>query len=142
MSLPNKINNIVNHFWDSCKRKYLANLRGYQKLKYPNKHQHIVNVQDIVIVQENKMPQPAWKVGIVEKFIKGTDCNIRGAAVRVPRTKFLIKRPANRLHLIERVHNESMATIETDIVNNNKENVRLKREAANMVDLKRKYLEG
>ena len=27
--------------------------------------------------------QPAWKVGIVEKFIKGTDCNIRGAAVRV-----------------------------------------------------------
>ena len=58
MSLPNKINNIVNHFWDSCKRKYLANLRGYQKLKYPNKHQHIVNVQDIVIVQENKMPQP------------------------------------------------------------------------------------
>ena len=35
-----------------------------------------------------------------------------------------------------------MATIETDIVNKNKENVRLKREAAYMVDLKRKYLEG
>ena len=96
MSLPNKINNIVNHFWDSCKRKDLVNLCGYQKLKHPNKHQRIVIVQNIVIVQENKMPQPAWKVGIVEKFIKGTDCNTRGAAVRVPRTKFSIKRPVNR----------------------------------------------
>ena len=88
------------------------------------------------------MPRSAWKVGMVEEVIKGTDGNIRGAVVRDPRTKSLIKRPVNRLYLIERVQNEPKATIESDIVNNNKENSRPKREAATMADLKRKYLEG
>ena len=47
------------------------------------------------------MPQSAWKVGIVEEVIRGTDGNIRGAVVRVQRTKSLIKRPVNRSYLIE-----------------------------------------
>ena len=47
------------------------------------------------------MPQSAWKVGIVEEVIKGTDGNIRGAVIRVQRTKSLIKRPVNRSYLIE-----------------------------------------
>ena len=76
-----------------------------------------------------------------KKLSAGTNDNIRGAVVRVPRTKSLIKRPVNRLYLIERVQNEPKATIESDIVNNNKENSKPKREAAIMADLKRKYLE-
>ena len=114
----------------------------YQKIKHPNKHQQIVNVKDIVIVQEDKMPRFAWKVGIVEQIVKGTDDNIRWAVVRIPRTKSLIKRPVNRLYLIERVQNKPKATIESDIVNNNKENSKPKQEAAIIADLKRKYLEG
>ena len=35
------------------------------------------------------MPRSAWKVGIVEQVIKGSDGNIRGAVIRVPRTKSL-----------------------------------------------------
>ena len=114
----------------------------YQKIKHPNKHQQIVNVKDIVIVQEDKMPRFAWKVGIVEQVVKGTDDNILRAVVRIPRTKSLIKRPVNRLYLIERVQNKPKATIESDIVNNNKENSKPKQEAAIIADLKRKYLEG
>ena len=53
-----------------------------------------------------------------------------------------MKRPVNRLYLIEHVQNEPKSTIESDIVNNNKENSRPEREAAIMADLKRKYLEG
>ena len=141
MLLPSKINNIVNHFWDHWKKVYLVNLREYQKIKHPNKHQQIVNVKDIVTVQEDKMPRSAWKVGIVEEVIKRADGIIRGAIVRVPRTKSLIKRPVNRLYLVERVRNEPKATTESDIVNNYKENSKPKREAAIMADLKRKYLE-
>ena len=142
MLLPSKINNIVNHFWDRWKKEYLVNMREYQKIKHPNKYQQIVNVKGIVIVQEDKMPRSAWKVGIAEEVIKGTDGNIRGAVVRVPRTKSLIKRSVNILYLIERVQNEPKATIESDIVNNNEENSKPKRETAIMADLKRKYLEG
>ena len=142
MLLPSKINNVANRFWDHWKKEYLVNLREYQKIKHPNKHQQIVNVKDIVIVQEDKMPRSAWKVGIVEQVIKGTDDNIRGAVVRVPRAKSLIKRPANRLYLIERVQNEPKATIESDFINNNKENSKSKREAATIAGLKRKHLEG
>ena len=88
------------------------------------------------------MPRSAWNVGIVEEVINGTNDNIQGAVVRVPRTKSLTKRSVNRLYLIERVQNEPKVTIESDIGNNNKENSKPKREAAIMVDLKRKYLEG
>ena len=142
MLLPSKINNVANRFWDRWKKEYLVNLREYQKIKHPNKHQQIVNVKDIVIVQEDKMPRFAWKVGIVEQIVKGTDDNIRRAVVRIPRTKSLIKRPVNRLYLIERVQNKPKATIESDIVNNNKENSKPKQEAAIIADLKRKYLGG
>ena len=76
MLVPSKINNIVNHFWDRWKQEYLLNLREYQKIKHPIKYQQTVNVKDIVIVQEDKMPRSAWKVGIVEEVIKGIDGNI------------------------------------------------------------------
>ena len=100
MLLPSKIKNIVNHFWDRCKKEYLVNLREYQKIKHPNKHQQIVNVKGIAIGQEGNMSRSTWKVGIVEEVIRGTDGNIRVAVVRVKRTKSLIKRPVNRLYLI------------------------------------------
>ena len=58
LNVITKINNIVN-------------LHEYQKIERPNKDQQIVNVKDIVIVQEDKMPRSAWKVGIVEQVIKG-----------------------------------------------------------------------
>ena len=51
------------------------------------------------MVQEDKVTQSAWKVGIVEEVIKETDGNIRGAVARVPKTKSLFKRPLNRLYL-------------------------------------------
>ena len=73
---PRKINNIRNDFWDRWKKGLLVNLREYQKIKHPNKHQQIVNVKIIVIVQEDTMPRSAWEVGILEKFIKETDGNI------------------------------------------------------------------
>ena len=46
------------------------------------------------------MSQSAWKVGIVKEVIEGTDGNTWGVVGRVPRTKSLIKRAANKLHLI------------------------------------------
>ena len=66
MTLPSKINNIVNHICDHWKKGYLVNLREYQKIKHPHKRQQIANVKDIVIVQEDEMPRSTWKVGIVE----------------------------------------------------------------------------
>ena len=59
MLLPSKINNIVNYFWDRWRKEYLVNLREYQTIKHPHKHQQIANVKDIVIVQEDKMPRSA-----------------------------------------------------------------------------------
>ena len=62
-----------------------------------------------------------WKVGIVEEVIKATDGNIRGSIIRVPRTRFLVKRPVNKSYLIEGVQNERKTAIESgDIVRNNK----------------------
>ena len=97
MLLPGKSNNIMNHFCVRWKKEYLVNLREYQKLKHSNKHQQIVDVKDIFIIQKDKMPQSTWKLGIVVEVIKGTHGNIQAAVVRIPRTKYLINRSANKL---------------------------------------------
>ena len=78
-------------------KEYVVNLREYQKLKHSSKHQQIVNVKDIFIIQEDKMPQSTWTVGMVVEVIKRTNGNIQRAVVRVPRTKSLINRPVNKL---------------------------------------------
>ena len=105
MLLPSKINNIVNHFQDRWKKEYLVNLRKYQKIKHSYKHQQIVNVKGIVIIVSTRgqyatICMERWNHG---RSYQGTDENILGAVVRVPRRKSLIKRPVNRFYLIERV---------------------------------------
>ena len=56
----------------------------------------------IIRIQEENTPQPAWEARIIEQLIKGKDGNIRGAVVRVTRTKPLNKMPVNRSYLAVR----------------------------------------
>ena len=106
---------------DRWKKEYLIDLGEYQKIKHPNKHQQIGHLKNIVIVHDYMILRSVWKVAIVEEVINATDGNIRGSIIRVPRTRFLVKRPVNKLYLIEGVQNERKTAIESgDIVRNNK----------------------
>ena len=93
-----------------------------------------------MIVEANKLPRSLWKVGIVEELFQGKDEKIRGAAVGIPKTNSVIKRPINKLYLVERMgdntetHDDS-SYVTKDIVNTS----RPRREAAIIGEIKRKF---
>ena len=85
---------------------------------------------------EEKLPRSAWKIGVVKKLILGilgNDACIRGAIVRILRTKSLISRPAKKLFQVETIHDfvkrnnvsnkEIMIWMKLKLVKNKKGNV-------------------
>ena len=71
---------------------------------------------------------------------QGKDEKIRGAAVRIPKTNSVIKRPINKLYLVEPMRDNSEAHdnssyVTKDIVNTN----RPRREPAIIGEIKRKF---
>ena len=74
-----KINNILNHFRGPWKKEYLINLRENHKVKL----QKFIARKIVVTVEEERQSKSMWRVGIIEKLLKGKDGQVRGAKVRV-----------------------------------------------------------
>ena len=98
-----KINNILNHFWDRWRTEYLINLREYHKVKLQKFNRPQMQLKGVVIVEEEKQSRSMWGVGIVEELLRRKDGQIRGGKVRVPKTNSILKRPVNKLYLVERM---------------------------------------
>ena len=128
----NHLNMLLSHFWSRWKNEYVTSLREFQK-KYKQSNKLTPNINDIVIVYEEKQPRNKWKLGRIDSLIKGTDGQIRGANVMMGKTKNLISRPVNKLYPIE------FANCDKPSVQNKDVN-RTQREAAMLADLKRKYM--
>ena len=82
------------------------------------------------------MPRSTWKLATVHEFIVSKDGNIRNALLKVAKTKMFVKRPVNKLYLVES-HLETVNKKENRV-----ENVPEKqttREAAILSKLLRKY---
>ena len=82
--------------------EYLRELREQQKAK-SKKVDKNVSVNDIVLIQEHKLPRSEWRVGRVCKLIVGNDQAIRGACVDVMNNgkKGQLRRPINKLYPLE-----------------------------------------
>ena len=48
----------------------------------------IAQLQDIVLIEEDKKPRSAWKIGIIGEPIQGKDDKVGGAIVRIPKYSF------------------------------------------------------
>ena len=127
----NKISNIANHFWERWRKEYLVNLRESQRISSLNHNLPSVCLKVIALMEDEKLPRSMWRLGIVEELYKGKDDKVRGAAVRIPKTKSLFKRPVNRLYPIESIR-------ESDI--NKDVNCKPRREAAACGELKQRFL--
>ena len=62
-----------------------------------------MQLKGVVIVEEEKQSRSMWGVGIVEELLRRKDGQIRGGKVRVPKTNSILKRPVNKLYLVERM---------------------------------------
>ena len=124
----NKLSNIVNHFWDRWRREYVVSLREHQKIVEANLNRPVVKTNDVVIVEESRLPRSRW-------LLESSDGNIRTAVVKLVKTNSTIKRPVNKLYLVE-----SMDANVNEINNNSNRNERPRREAKELGELRRKYL--
>ncbi len=91
----------LDHFWNRWRREYVTDIREIHKSKA--KGQSIIKEGDMVMVEEDKVKRSMWKLGKVEKLIKGKDGEVRGATVRQcskGRTEYL-NRPIQKLYQVE-----------------------------------------
>ena len=77
-----------------------------------------------------------WRVGIVEELLQGKDSQIRGAKVRVPNTNSILKRPVNKLYLLERMK-DAVTQVDNEVINIT--DGRSRREAAILGEIKQKF---
>ena len=132
---PSKLNHLLIHFWNRWHHKYLTNLREIHKASVKNGNKPTTKKDDVVTIEEPNLPSSTWKLARLHEIIVSKDGNIRGALVKVAKTKWFVKRPVNKLYYVES-HLENVNKRE-----NNVENVpqrRTKREAAILGKLRRK----
>ena len=86
------------------------------------------------MIGEDVVPRHGWRLGIVVELIKSTDELVRGAKVKVNKTRNVIQRPVNCLYPIEVRATEqlyhNMRNVrkrkKKDVGNNNSTNATLK----------------
>ena len=91
------------HSWKRWHREFLTDLREHNASSSRQTDRCIVEVGDIVLVSMEGKKRNQWKVGVVEKLIRGRDQQVRGAHVRVVTKgkKSYLDRPVQRLYTIE-----------------------------------------
>ena len=76
--------NLLQHFWKRWSREYLTELRDAHRYSAsPQSSNKKITIGDIVLVHDEKHPRAFWKLGKVEKLIKGQNGNVRGAVIGV-----------------------------------------------------------
>ena len=92
---------VLSHFWDGWSREYLTSLREFEINRKNKRNINIPEENDVVIVKEEKMPRQRWRLARITELIKGRDGQVRGAKVKIGKSRHIIERPVNKLYPIE-----------------------------------------
>ena len=87
------------HFVKRWKRESLAYLRDFHKST--KKDAGIINVGDVVLLHDEKLPRHRWNLCKIIEVIPGRDGIIRGARIKIGKTGAIIGRPINKLYPLE-----------------------------------------
>ena len=93
------INQVVDHYWKRWSKDYLTTLRNYELSIKRNMSKP--NVNDIVIIHQDKVPRYKWRLGRILELCPGRDGNVRSVKLVVGGTRNIVKRPVNALLPIE-----------------------------------------
>ena len=104
IEMNEQLSKVLDHFWKKWSRGYLLELREIHKLRNncssPNR---VINIGDIILVQDEKLPRSKWRTGRAKELIYSKDQAVRGALITVSnkdKTRNL-RRPINKLYLFE-----------------------------------------
>ena len=108
-------------------------------------------MNDIAIIHNEKLSRQLWKLGQIVESYKSNDSKVRGAKIKVGKTRSLIDRPLNKLYPLEvnSDNNEGRNTVSSSLDENYKSelqidekvnvNLRPKRQAAVTDEIRRKF---
>ena len=144
------VEKVINHFWERWRAEYLVSLREHDK-KYKRRNEKVPNVNDIVLIFEEKQPRQNWKLGRTVELISSKDKEIRSVKLLVGKTNRYINRPVNRLFPLEcRIDTSTVLVDDREQFDNTVENadydepflppIRNRRNAAELAELRLKYL--
>ena len=69
-----------------------------------------INITDIVLVFNEKVPRHFWKISIVTRVLPSRDSEIRRVIVRIEKTNTILKRPVNKLFAVENRYHDTNQT--------------------------------
>ena len=141
---------LINRFWNRWSKEYLLELRESHRNAVRDSSTCEIRVGELVMVHNEKQRRGLWKLGKVERLVKGEDDKVRSAIVRVHgdgRKGNTLKRPINKLYPLEVTSAENTTKLgveDTPRANvaqqstHKKESTRPKRRTAIKADLQRK----
>ena len=89
---------LLNQFWVRWKREYLLQLKNVHFSK-PITNSSEFNVNDLVLIGDDRLPRQLWKMGRIIDLHKGRDGKPRSATVKTASTT--LKRPIQLLYSME-----------------------------------------
>ena len=79
----------------------VVKLRVTQRTSKLNINSSKINVNDIVLVYDEKAPKRFWRIAIVTGVLPSRDSEIRETIVRIAKSNTILKRPLNKLFTVE-----------------------------------------
>ena len=98
------LESVINSYWGMWQKDYLANLREAHQKRYKRARNSIdPNIDDVVLVHDEKLKRSEWKLGRIDKLILGADGKCRAADVIVisNQKRMKLTRPVNLLYPVE-----------------------------------------
>ncbi|GBN52957.1 hypothetical protein AVEN_131216-1 [Araneus ventricosus] len=89
---------LINNFWNKWSKEHLLMLRSTHYVK-PTGTVREFKVNDIVLINDEKLPRHFWKLGRVVAVFPGRDGKVRSCQVKT--NTFVIKRPVQLLYNLE-----------------------------------------
>ena len=77
------------------------NLRETQRTSKLNVDSLKFNINDIVLVFNEKVPRHFWRIAMVIRALPSRDSKIKGAIGRIVKTNTILKRSVNKLSAVE-----------------------------------------
>lgn len=104
LSVYQRLQQTIQHFWKRWKRDYINNLQAQQKWRTSSGKQ--INKDMLVLLVDDDNPPNAWKMGRVNHVWPGSDNKIRVVSVKTPTTE--VKRVINKVCMLPFYHDNDI----------------------------------
>ena len=94
------LSTLMKNYWKSWLHDYIVNLREFHNCKAKKAEHPLIEESDVVIIKEDNVHRGSWRLARVDRLLKGTDGEIRGAEIVVADKNGKLSRLRHALQLL------------------------------------------